>query len=563
MTKRDTRPLDDDAGPLTGSFVASGLACFSRRRLSQDNLERLAEFLALKVRPGLLITLSGDLGVGKSTFARALIRAVLEAPETDNPSPTFALIQSYETRRTQLHHVDLYRLSAPDEIDELGLDEALESGTVLIEWPERAAGNLPGDRIEIAICETADSGLLRDVTMTARSPETSRLLARADVLERLASGFASDAGGLASVRYLQGDASARAYARLGLGNGQSVILMDSPPMPDGPPVRAGQPYSRIAHLAEHVGPFVALSKLLDAAGLSVPRVRAADLEGGALVVDDLGDQVYSLLVRAIDEGEAPDLPDGHDTPDCHHTPGMAELWRTAVEALVHLRIASPSPRILFGEPQQVHDLPRFDAAALSIEVDLLLDWAWPALFGAPAAEAMRASYTAAWQPVFDRLLALEDGIVLRDYHSPNLIWLAGRSGHRRVGIIDFQDAMRGHWSYDLAALLQDARVDVPEALARDLFEHYCRQLAAHGIAEDAAELRFAYAAFGAQRAAKIIGIFTRLALRDGKFADLAHLPRMWRLLERNLEAPQLAGLRDWFNAHIPPARRNIPDIKSR
>jgi aminoglycoside/choline kinase family phosphotransferase len=167
----------------------------------------------------------------------------------------------------------------------------------------------------------------------------------------------------------------------------------------------------------------------------------------------------------------------------------------------------------------------------------------------------RAAFDAAWQTLLAQLAADASGWVLRDVHSPNLIWLAGRAGPARVGIIDFQDAMRGSPAYDLVSLLQDARLDVSADLERRLLDRYCAAAARHDGAFDAADFRFAYWALGAQRNTKILGIFARLACRDGKPRYLRHMPRIWGYLDRCLAFPGLETLAAWYEHHLPRSAR--------
>jgi aminoglycoside/choline kinase family phosphotransferase len=228
---------------------------------------------------------------------------------------------------------------------------------------------------------------------------------------------------------------------------------------------------------------------------------------------------------------------------------MRTLWRAAVDALLVLHRA-PLPGPLAVGDGSFHAVPAFDHAAMRIEAELLLHWYLPALQGCPTAEATRQSFLAAWQPVFDDIARLPRSLALRDYHSPNLIALEDRAGAARVGIIDFQDALIAHPAYDLVSLLQDARLDVPEDIEAELLAYYLD----HGAAEprfDGAQFERAYRALGAQRNTKILGIFARLARRDGKPRYLEHIPRIWRYLERDLGHPDLAGLRAWYDHHIP------------
>jgi len=167
----------------------------------------------------------------------------------------------------------------------------------------------------------------------------------------------------------------------------------------------------------------------------------------------------------------------------------------------------------------------------------------------------RTEFVALWADVFEQLAKMPVAWVLRDYHSPNLLWLPEREGIARVGVIDFQDAMRGPAAYDLVSLLQDARVDVAAELEALLFDHYCAGVAARGTGFDRDAFAFAYAALGAQRNTKIVGIFARLAKRDGKPGYLRHIPRLWRYLERDLAHPRLASLKRWYDRHLPTDAR--------
>jgi N-acetylmuramate 1-kinase len=500
------------------------------RELDEAGVVRLAELLALKIVPGDVIALSGPLGAGKTTFARALIGAVLREEAVEVPSPTFSLAQAYETRRLTVTHFDFYRLDSVEEIRELGFEEAADGGAVIVEWPERAATLLPASRYEIELAETADAGLRR-VTMRGLG-KAARGARRIGELMTFLAG--QQRWGRARISYLQGDASTRSYARLYAPHG-TVLLMDAPRQPDGPPIRDGKSYSRIAHLAEDmVRPFTAIGSALRAAGLSAPEVLADDFDKGLLLVEDLGDRVFGAEIAA---GAA-----------------QPELWGAAADALVALR-AIPVPARLPLPDGTSYTLPRRDRAAFEIEIELLLDWYWPAVKGAPAPAGIRAEFAALWTPVLDRLLALPGGWFLRDYHSPNLIWLPEREGLARVGILDFQDALNEHFAFDLLSLLQDARVDVPEALETQLFAHYCTRVDAREPGFDRAAFAAAYADFGAQRNTRLLGLWARLLRRDGKPQYLQHIPRTWGYLMRNLRNPPLAPLAAWYDRHFPAQMR--------
>jgi len=498
--------------------------------LDEAGVARLAELLALKLGVGSLVVLKGDLGVGKSTLARALIRA-LAGDDVEVPSPTFSLAQAYATPRLMLTHFDFYRLTSAAEALELGLEEAIAHGAVIAEWPERVAELLPADRYDIEIADSPDPSRRRLalVGRGAMAGSAQRVAAALRFLER------EPLARHGELRYLQGDASTRTYARLSHADG-TLLLMDAPRQPDGPPIRAGMSYSRIACLAEDMArPFAAIGSALIEAGLSAPRVLGSDFEHGLLLVEDLGDRLYA---RELAGGGC-----------------QAELYRSAVDVLLRLR-AVPVPSELPLPDGTCYRLPRRDRAAFEIELDLILDWYWPQLKGTPCPEPARAEFRSLWRAVLDQLLALPGAWFLRDYHSPNLIWLPERAGLARVGILDFQDALNEHAAFDLVSLLQDARLDVEEALERQLFDYYC---AAAGAAEpgfDRSEFAAAYAMFGAQRNTRLLGLWVRLKERDGKPHYLRHIPRTWGYLERNLRNPTLAPLAAWYDRHFPPGLRD-------
>jgi aminoglycoside/choline kinase family phosphotransferase len=415
-------------------------------------------------------------------------------------------------------------------MEELGLDDAMAAGLVLIEWPERIADGLPPDRLDIRLADGRDAAHRR-LDLCGQGEWQARL----DRFTSMHAFLARSGWGDAATRFLQGDASPRRYARLTLGQ-ERALLMDAPRQPDGPPIRDGLPYSAIAHLAEDVRAFVAVDGALARLGLSVPEILAHDLERGFLVIEDLGDRVFQS-----------EIPAGAD---------QATLTRAAVDVLVALRAAPPPSEIALPDGT-LYALPRFDRSAFFIEIGLLLGWFWPAVYGEPVPTGLADEFEALWAPLFDGLQDEPQGWLLRDYHSPNLIWLPDREGIARVGLIDFQDALRGPPAYDMVSLLQDARIDVPAALEGALLAHYCAGSAALDSSFDLSRFQTAYAILGAQRTTKILGIFARLAARDGKTGYLTHIPRVSAYLERNLAHPALAGLKAWFDAHLPAERRRV------
>lgn len=507
------------------SFSKTTSAVFRLVLEDEAATQRLAKDLATVARPGDIIALSGDLGAGKSTFARAFIRELAEEPLLEVPSPTFTLIQSYDTPKGSVVHADLFRLKQADDLPDTGLPEAMADAIALIEWPERGGTTLRGgNRLDIILeLDPETSDVVRQVELLGGAGWADRLTVCIGSRQLI------DKAGWSGARrtFLMGDASTRAYERLIRDNGETAILMISPPRPDGPPVRDGKPYSTIARLAETVDAFVAIDKGLRSLQLSAPEIYAEDLSAGLLLIEDLGPETC--------------LRDGKPIP---------ERYEAAAQLLARIH-GEVLPTILPVTDGRDHVIPEYDREALAIETELVLDWYAPYRAGISLPSIAKSQFGRCWSGLFDKVLDGQRTWVLRDYHSPNLIWLAERDGLAKVGLIDFQDAVLGHPAYDLVSLTQDARVDVEPQLELRLIAAYVKARQAREPGFDVATFLEAYAILGAQRATKIAGIFARLDRRDGKPGYLKHLLRIEGYLRRNLAHPSLAGLREWYETFLP------------
>lgn len=304
----------------------------------------------------------------------------------------------------------------------------------------------------------------------------------------------------ARIEPLAGDASFRRYFRV-IEGGRTAVLMDAPPPHEDP------------------RPFAEVADWLSGVGLTPPPILARDLEAGLLLLGDFGDARLRETLDAAPERER-------------------ELYAYATDVLVHLHRQPPMER-----------LPEHGLEQWLGELALFTDWYAPALGITIEADEWGAVWRSVLEPVAD------DGLgpvtVLRDYHAENIMLLSGREGVDQFGLLDFQDARRGHPAYDLVSVLEDARRDVSPGVEREMIDRY--------IAATQADQRFerAYWALAAQRNTRILGVFTRLWKRDGKPHYTAFQPRMWGLLERDLAHPALAPVRAWFDQHIPPEARAL------
>ena len=314
----------------------------------------------------------------------------------------------------------------------------------------------------------------------------------------LAEFTATSGWGDAQVDPLPGDASFRRYFRLSRG-GETAMLMHAPPPHEDP------------------APFLHVANWLNEHRMRAPAILAAEPEAGWVLTEDFGNDRMRDWLDANPQHER-------------------AAYEAAVEALVALHKRAPGPFALY------------DMTVYQREAGLLTEWYCPA----QGLDVDVESYAAAWEEVLRPLVARQTpGVtVLRDYHAENIMLLGGKAGAPQ-GLIDFQDALVGHPAYDLVSLLQDARRDVPVDLETSMLVHYAHHA---GIAND--DFLADYATLGAQRNAKIVGIFTRLDRRDGKPKYLGMIPRVWAALERDLAHPALAPVADWFDANIPDVLRN-------
>lgn len=307
--------------------------------------------------------------------------------------------------------------------------------------------------------------------------------------------FLADAGwGAADRVFLAGDASDRRYERVRLAN-KTAVLMDAPPGKGDDPAD-----------------FIAIGAHLNALGLSAPQILAKDLAQGFLLIEDLGDFLFARLVAEEPQREA-------------------ELYAAATDVLLHLQSQPP--------PQMLGDLR---AEGWAQAAGFALEWYRRAIAG-------DAGDVKGFTEILTRLIKVHaDGprvLILRDYHAENLLWLPDRTGIARVGLLDFQLGQLGQPAYDLVSLLQDARRGVSQATEAAMIARF--------RGEDAPNEAFSasYATIGAQRALRILGIFTRLCLVAGKGQYLALIPRVWAQLQRNLAHPALADLAEFCAFYLP------------
>lgn len=321
--------------------------------------------------------------------------------------------------------------------------------------------------------------------------------------------FLAEAGWQAATRKpLAGDASFRRYERVER-EGEIAVLMDAAP-PE-----------------EDVRPFINITNHLRQLGYSAPNILAENIDAGFLLLEDLGDDTFTNALAAGADEEA--------------------LYKSAVDVLIDLHSRPTVVAVPDG-------LERYDEDKYLTEASLLTEWYLSGILGSDVSDMTKSDYLAIWRKLIPEIDTSAETMVLRDFHADNLMWLPDRGGVQKCGLLDYQDAVIGTPAYDLMSLLEDARRDLKPGLAAHLLDYYFA--AFPDLDQD--DFKKTYSILAAQRHCKVIGIFSRLASRDGKYDYLVHIPRAWKLLERVCYLPELTILREWLDAHIPADKRTSP-----
>ena len=248
------------------------------------------------------------------------------------------------------------------------------------------------------------------------------------------------------------------------------------------------------------------------------------------MLEDLGDDLFaSLIARGQDE---------------------RPLYEAAIQGLVRMHEA-PSPPDVLTYDGAVWPLLSYDETALETADNLFVEWLPKFSPGLAFDADAIAEWNAIWTPIRARGAAGASVFCHRDYHAENLVWLPAREGAARVGLLDFQDAVRAHPAWDMSMLLHDARRDVSEALEAFALDLYFQLRP--GL--DRARFLADFHALGALNVCRILGIFARLVTRDGKPRYAGFMPRLWTYLDRCLEDPELSALKGWFDRHAPRTAR--------
>ena len=477
---------------------------------SLKETEALAKEVSLIIQKGDFISLIGPLGSGKTTLTKYIINNICEASQ-EVTSPTFTLSQTYPAKRSPITHYDLYRIEDYSDLEEIGFSETLEEGIVIIEWADKFSNKLPKNRLQIQIED--DGGNNRIAHIKGYGSWDKRLERNIHL-----NNFINQCNlEIIDKNWMQGDASERSYQRIITPDNSYVIMNHNQKKTKENPTK----------LAENFEAFILINYHLESLGIKVPKIFEVDTKNSFLLLEDLGNIQYSEINPNSDN--------------------IFDYYIPALESLILIQDSHHKKNLEYGGMR--HTLNSYDNNIYLEELKLLVNWYWPYKKGTLCEIDAYNEYIDIWEALLSKI-SHSSTLTLRDFHSPNLLWIDSENGLRRCGIIDFQDALIGHPLYDLVSLTQDARINISSELEIQILNYYI-ELKYPEISED---LRMSlvqdYHIIATQRCCKILGVFARLAMSANRPEYLLHIPRIIGYIDRNFENQVLKDLSGWFKKNF-------------
>lgn len=472
-------------------------------------LEDLARVISKILVKGDIVALIGEIGSGKTTFSKRLINELTSIHINEINSPTFNLYTIYDKNGVQVNHYDFYRVENSEDLLEIDLIESYKSGITIIEWADKYINALKNDYIEVHLKEKKNH---REYQVIGRGSFRQRIK-NANSLE-----YFLDQTNLKINRQedIKGDASKRKYHRLYTEN-STLILMDS---------SQEKKIASPTKLSTSINDYIHICKYLEKINIRVPKLFYTDTENEYLIEEDFGDLQYSQVVSAGN---------------------FKELYQPAISTLLHItRINHPHDLEVDG---MKYKIPEYDNMTYLNEIEIFIKFYWPYKKGHICSPSTQNEFMDIFNELLGKLSS-DKSLVLRDFHSPNLMFLNTEKNHRKCGVIDFQDALIGHPIYDLVSLSQDARVTITEEQENFLLEQYKVEFDYNNYNFDKSTIMDQYCILGAQRSLKILGIFARLSIIDNRNDYIGHMPRIINYIRKNMKNSNLSNLSNWLKLNF-------------
>lgn len=472
-----------------------------------NELDAFVKYIAPIFEKGDLLALNGEIGSGKTTLTKHLINYLTATSIDKINSPTFNLCQTYSKDDLIISHYDFYRLDYLQEIEELDINDSIKNNFTIIEWANKFSSILPRDHIEIQINNKFHQ---REYKILFHGEYAKKIIAHKNRLSFLSNSNFN----IKKITNMRGDASKRKYYRVNDGK-ENFVLMD-----------ASEDSINKTTTSETITDFIIFGKYLEDIGLRVPKIYEFDIQKHLILEEDLGLTTYDELYSKL---------------------SFQDLINPAIESLLIL---------VHSNYKNINDLDgrafepkNFDEKVFINESKIFIDYYWPYVKNSICPEEKKYEFLSIIEKIYSDL-STDKTLVLRDYHSPNLHYLQNEKGHRKCALIDFQDALLGHPLYDLVSLAQDARFTISEDQERYIVDTFEDKFLFNDFQLSKSSLNEQYKILAIQRSLKILGIFARLSLLEGKNNYIIHMPRVVDYIRRSMDCSLLHNLTHWLKINF-------------
>ena len=472
-----------------------------------NELDAFVKYIAPIFEKGDLLALNGEIGSGKTTLTKHLINYLTATRIDEINSPTYNLCQTYSNEDLIISHYDFYRLDYLQEIEELDINDSIKNNFTIIEWANKFSSILPKDHIEIQIDNKSDK---REYKILFHGEYAKKIAGHKNRLSFLSNSNLN----IKKITNMRGDASKRKYFRVNDGK-ENFVLMD-----------ASEDSIKKNTTSKTITDFIIFRQYLEDIGLRVPKIYEFDIQKQLILEEDLGLTTYDELYSKL---------------------SFQDLINPAIESLLIL---------VHSNYKNINDLDgkafepqNFDEKVFINESKIFIDYYWPYVKNSICPEEEKYEFLSIIENIYSDL-STDKTLVLRDYHSPNLHYLQNEKGHKKCALIDFQDALLGHPLYDLVSLAQDARFTISEDQERYIVDTFKDKFLFNDFQLSKSSFNEQYKILAIQRSLKILGIFARLSLLEGKNNYIIHMPRVLDYIRRSMDCSLLNNLTHWLKINF-------------